>query len=279
MKCTLLSFLLITFVAAPEPAASQEAPKITYLEAGASNGRIVERPDLGVHFDAANVEGTFVLYDLRRNRYIAYDLERADSAFIPASTFKIFNSLVALETRVIEDAEEVIEWDGIERSVDVWNQDHNLRSAFKYSAVWFYQVLARRIGEGRMWRYVQAAEYGNVNVDGGIDRFWLDGELRISAMEQVHFLRRLYRNDLPFSQAVMDVVKDVMIVEEGENYVIRAKTGWGQLGSGQIGWWVGYVERGDDVFFFSTNVDIRRDEDALARMAVPRAILRDLGII
>jgi beta-lactamase class D len=130
-----------------------------------------------------------------------------------------------------------------------------------------------------MWHYIQAAEFGNVNIDGGIDRFWLDGELRISATEQVLFLRRLHGNDLPFSQRSIEIAKDIMLVEENDEYALRAKSGWGAPDSGQIGWWIGYVERGDDTYFFSANVDILRDEDASARTSVPRAILRELGIL
>ena len=278
MKYSIIPLLLLLHSWFPS-AAGQNAPHITELRAQHDSTGIVVREDLGAHFRAAGVHGTFVLYDMNRDGYLVYNRERADSAYIPASTFKIFNSLVALETRAIDDVEEKMEWDGVEREVEMWNRDHDLRSAFKYSAVWFYQELARRIGEGRMWHYIQAAEFGNVNIDGGIDRFWLDGELRISATEQVLFLRRLHGNDLPFSQRSIEIVKDIMLVEENEEYALRAKSGWGTTDSGQIGWWIGYVERGDDTYYFSANVDILRDEDASARTSVPRAILRELGIL
>lgn len=279
MKSIFVAILYLAWLCLIPGASGQDAPYISHLEARPQDGEVVLREDFGAHFRAAGVYGTFVLYDLNRAGYLIYNPERADSAYIPASTFKIFNALVALETRVIEDANEMLDWDGVERAYDMWNQDHNLRSAFKVSAVWFYQELARRIGEGRMWHYVQAAEYGNVNIEGGIDRFWLDGELRISTMEQVQFMRRLYRDDVPFSQQSIDTVKDIMIVEENEEYVIRAKTGWGGVEGDQIGWWVGYVERGNNVYFFATNIDMNEDEDAAARMSVTRAILEELGII
>jgi beta-lactamase class D len=279
MKFVIIALLFLTWLGRAPGASGQNAPYISHFEARPQDGGLVVREDLGAHFRAAGVHGTFVLYDLDRAGYLVYNPERVDSAYIPASTFKILNALVALETRVIDGADEMFEWDGVERPYDMWNQDHNLRSAFRVSAVWFYQELARRIGEGRLWHYVQAAEYGNVNIEGDIDRFWLDGELRISAMEQVQFLRRLYADDVPFSQPSIDTVKAIMIVEEHAEYLIRAKTGWGGEEGDQIGWWVGYVERGDNVYFFATNIDMNEDKDAAARISVTRAILEELGII
>ncbi len=279
LKCLVVVIHLFIFSVPVLAAVSQVSPHVDDFKAKTGNGDLVERDDLGKHFKSAGVEGTFVLYDAQQGGYLAYDRTRADSGFVPASTFKILNALIALETRAVEDENETIKWDGVIRGFDAWNQDHNLRSAVRYSAVWFFQEIARRIGEARMWHYVQAAEYGNTNIDGGIDRFWLDGELRISAIEQIQFLRKLYDNNLPFSDSTIDVVKHILIVEEKEAYTLRAKTGWADLDTGGIGWWVGYVERGDDIYFFATNIDIHSDEDAAARVAVTRAILRDLGII
>src|SRR5690606_21044420 len=140
----------------------------------------------------------------------------ADSGFIPASTFKIFNSLVALEAGAVASEEEVLEWDGVERGWDAWDQDHSMRSAIRVSAVWFYQELARRIGETRMQQYLREVRYGNQTMDGAIDDFWLSGGLRITPLEQVDFLVRLARNDLPFSDRTMAILRDILILEEGD---------------------------------------------------------------
>lgn len=234
-----------------------------------------ERPDFAKYFNDAGVKGGFLLYDLKNDKYLAYNAERLQQGYIPASTYKIFNSLVALETGVIWDENEILKWDGVKREVDSWNQDHNMRTAMKYSAVWFYQELARRIGLERMQHYVDLAGYGNKNINGGLDRFWLTGELRITPREQIALLVRLYQNKLPFSQRAMDIVKDILIFEKKESYVLRAKTGW----SGQVGWFVGYVERKENVYFFANNIDIMKPEDATARVAITKALLRDLSLI
>lgn len=213
--------------------------------------------NLTKNFQEAKSEGCFVLYDLKRDRYIRYNSNRCQKRVIPASTFKIFNSLVALETNAIADENTIIPWDGVERQFPVWNQDQNMRTAFSRSAVWFYQDLARRIGTEKMTKYIQAAGYGNQDISDKIDTFWLNGKLRISPEEQIKFLVRLYQEDLPFSPAVMKTVKDIMVIERKDTYTLRGKTGWAQDVDGvkNIGWYVGYIERDNNVYFYALNFE------------------------
>lgn len=237
--------------------------------------RVSERADFAKYFRAAGVEGTFLFYDLQNNKYLAHNVALGDRGYIPASTFKIFNALVALETGVIRDENEILKWDGVQRSVTAWNQDHSLRSGFKVSAVWFYQEIARRIGLERMQRYVKRVGYGNRDIRGGLDTFWLTGELRITPREQIDFLVRLHQNNLPFAQQTMDTVKDIFIFEQGADYVLRGKTGW----AGKVGWFVGYVEREARAYFFALNIEIKKDKDTMARIDITKNILRDLNVI
>jgi beta-lactamase class D len=234
------------------------------------------------YFQEEKVQGCFLLYDPQRNEYMSYNRRRVDTGFLPASTYKIFNSLVALEAGAVRDESEVLKWDGIKRMFPAWNQDQNMRDAIKNSTVWFYQEMARRIGQARMQHYVNVARYGNRNIGGGIDHFWLDGKLRITAKEQIDLLVKLHRNQLPFSPRTINIVKDILINERTDDYTFRAKTGWAGLGdqsAPQIGWWVGYVEREGSAYFFAMNIDIKRDEDAAARMTITRNILREMNII
>lgn len=234
------------------------------------------------HFDNLGVNGSIIIYDLDLDNFYQHNPSRNNTAFLPASTYKIANSLIALETEVIKDDVDVLTWDGIERGFNgspfaKWNQDLNLRLAFKYSAVWFYQVLARRIGYQRMQDFVAQIEYGNQNIGNkeDIDRFWLEGELRITPKQQITFLRRLYQNDLPFSQRTIDLVKDIAIAEQTPNYILRGKTGL----TSEIGWYVGYLEQNDNVYFFATNVDPNSEDAIAARLEVTRLCLQDLGLI
>lgn len=234
-----------------------------------------ERPDFSKYFQKVGVKGTFLLYDIKQNKYLVYNPQRADSPFVPASTYKIFNSLVALETGVVRDENEVSKWDGVKRDFPQWNRDQTMRTAIKDSVVWFYQELARRIGQQRMQHYINLANYGNRDISGGIDRFWLDGGLRITPKEQIDFLVKLQQNKLPFSQRSIALVKDIIINEKTSDYVLRGKTGWEK----QVGWYVGYLERGSNVYFFAINMDVAKPEDAKARISITKSILQDLGLM
>ncbi|WP_223805769.1 class D beta-lactamase [Pseudanabaena sp. UWO310] len=239
---------------------------------------------LAQNLQEAKSEGCFVLYDLKRDRYIRYNSLHCQKRYIPASTFKIFNSLVALETKAIADENTVIPWNGVSNpSFPDWNQDQTMRTAFKRSVVWFYQDLARRVGKERMAKYIQAAGYGNQNIEDKIDTFWLKGKLRISPEEQIKFLVKLYKGDLPFSPAVINTVKDIMVIERQENYTLRGKTGWGINVDGlqNIGWYVGYVERDNNVYFYAlnmTNQDPKFDMIPI-RKKILFDTLRDLQLV
>jgi len=210
--------------------------------------------------------------------YITYNDPDNETRKIPASTFKVLNSLIALETGVIDDDTTIIKWDSVDRLYAAWNVDHTLRTAIKYSAVWFYQELARRIGSDKMEYFVELVNYGNNDVSGPIDSFWLKGPLMISPKEQVDFLVELYHGDLPFSEWVIETVKDIMVLERSEDYILRGKTGWA-MNSGNTGWFVGYIEREGNVYFFANciqadNAGARFPE---ARVVIAKKILGELG--
>ena len=247
---------------------------------------IEQQADFSQQFKSLGVNGSILIYDLNQDLFYQHNPDRNNTAFLPASTYKIPNSLIALETGVIQNDVNILTWDGIERGladapIDEWNQDLNMRLAFKYSAVWFYQVLARRIGHQRMQDFVTKIKYGNQNIGDkeDIDQFWLEGELSITPRQQIDFLRRLQQNDLPFAQKNIDLVKDIAIAEQTDNYVLRGKTGIATSVTPQIGWYVGYLEQNDNIYFFATNIDVVSDKDVAARLEVTRLCLQDLGLL
>jgi beta-lactamase class D len=231
------------------------------------------------YFDKYQTKGCFVLYNLESDEYYFYNKERVQNPFTPASTFKILNSLIALQTGAVDDISTIIEWDGIERRILSWNKNHNIKSAYKNSVVWFYQELARRVGNDSMLYYVKNSEYGNMNINGGIDRFWLDGALKISAIQQVDFITRLIKNELPFSGKTISMVKNIMIADQTEKYTLRAKTGWGIRMEHDIGWYVGYIENERDTVIFAMNIDMNKKDDKYARINLTRDILQDISMI
>jgi beta-lactamase class D len=157
--------------------------------------------------------------------------------------------------------------------------------AFQRSTVWFYQEVARRVGEERMRDWVRRAGYGNADIDGGIDAFWLEGELRISAEEQIDLLRRLYAGDLPFSERSMAIVRRVMLTEGGDGYVLRGKTGWarqhGVDNELHTGWLVGWVERDGNAYLFATQIGSSETDFPMrrAQQEITRGALRELGVL
>jgi beta-lactamase class D len=242
------------------------------------------RINLEQHFKDLGVEGSIAIYDSKQDRLYQHNPSRNAKAILPASTFKILNSLIALETKTIPDELAILTWDGISRQLPEWNRDLNMQSAFKLSAVWFYQVLARRVGFDRMQKYVTQVGYGNqkIGTKEQIDSFWLNGELKITPLQQIQFLRRLYTNDLPFSVRSISIVKDIMIVEQTPDYTIRAKTGlvgFGDAKARQIGWYVGYLEKGKNAYFFATNIDIRNPKDIANRKELTRRCLKTLSLL
>lgn len=232
-------------------------------------------------YQQAGSEGSFVLFDRNQEQYTFYNEAQSEQGFIPASTFKIFNSLVGLETGMIKDENFVIAWDSVDRGRKEWNQSQDLKTAFKNSTVWYYQSLARKVGGERMKYWLDKAGYGNADTSGGIDQFWLKGGLRITPRQQVDFLQKLYNNELPFSQRSMDIVKKIMIAEQTPDHTLRAKTGWSSQGIYDIGWYVGYVETKGNVYFFANcmqtaNFDTK--DFGPARKEIAFTILDDLGI-
>ena len=233
-----------------------------------------ERSDWSGYFADADAHGTIVVVDARSKNEVAFvhDSERAGRRYPPASTFKIPHSLFALDAGILRDEFQVIRWDGVERPTAAWNQDQDLRSAFRNSTVWVYERFARQLGDRRETDYMRKIGYGNA-VTGGGKPFWVEGDLAISANEQISLLRRLYRNELPFRVEHQRLVKDVMVNEAGWDWILRAKTGW----SGKIGWWVGWVEWPTGPVFFALNIDTpNRLSDVAKRQAITRNILRSI---
>ncbi|MGH8174097.1 MAG: class D beta-lactamase [Rhodanobacteraceae bacterium] len=243
-----------------------------------------EHPEWSREFAERGVIGTALIFDETDNRFLVLDRVRAEKAFSPASTFKVFNAMVALETGAVKDEYEVIRWDGVKRAFPDWNRDHSLASGMKFSVVWFYQEMARRAGAKRMQQWIDAVGYGNGDIGGGIDRFWLSGALRISAVEQIGFLRRLAAGTLPFSARSQETVRRITIQESAPDFVLHGKTGWAtheDIGRTEdLGWYVGWVERGGRRWFFALNIDMPHGgEDAPKRVAIGRALLAGVGAI
>ncbi|SEK96158.1 beta-lactamase class D [Roseateles sp. YR242] len=241
----------------------------------------VTRPELQRGFDALNTHGTLVLMDSGSRQWMASDAARAYNPYSPASTFKIPMSLIALETGVAKDENERFKWDGKKRRIDDWNQDQTLASAYKVSAVWVFQHLARTVGQPTVQQFLYDFRYGNAKAGPVGDSFWLDGDLRISAVGQVEFLRRLHDRELPLADHTYASARTVMRRNQGPGWTLYAKTGWSTATTPAIGWFVGWLERDRDPrpVYFALNMDMLRDDLAAQREVVVKDALRSLGYL
>ena len=248
------------------------------LSAGAAE--TVARPEWQRHFEAHGVIGTFVLFEPAKDRYLAFNEARGRSRFLPASTFKVANALIGLETGAIADENEVFRWDGKPKLRRAWERDHTLDSGMRESVVWMYQEVARRVGKARMREWLERLGYGNRDIGGGIDLFWLQGSLRISAYEQVDFLHRLAEGRLPATQRAQRLVRNALVSEKTRGHTLYAKTGTSGHAKDPVAWWVGWVERkGRPVAYFAMNFTPRPSTRFDERFAIGRAILAEAGAL
>lgn len=239
-----------------------------------------ENTQIKTLFKAADVNATFILYDLQTDAIVGYDKVRAEKRYLPASTFKIANSLIGLATGTVKTVDEPIPYDGpADPFIAAWKHDMGLREAIALSNVHIYQELARRIGLTQMKKHLKELHYGNEALGEHVDRFWLDGPLEISAVEQVLFLKSLVQETLPVSKSIQQDVKNILLLEETVGYRLYGKTGWQNAPGKGIGWFVGWVENSDGTYIFAFNMNMTDPSDGAKRINLSKACLRTLGLI
>jgi beta-lactamase class D len=232
-------------------------------------------------FDAKGVPGTFVLHEPLGDRWLVHGAARARERFLPHATFDVAAALAGLETGALNDELEVFRWDGKPKPVTLWERDHDLASGMAFGVAWMFQEIARRVGRARMREWLERFEYGNRDTGGGIDLFWLQGGLRISALEQVRFLHRLAEGRLGATQRAQRLVRESLRVEKTADYTLYAKTGTtSQAIRDPVWWWVGWVERkGRPQAFFALNFAPHGANRFADRFDIGRAILTEAGVL
>jgi beta-lactamase class D len=260
-------------------------PLVLLLLLGCSPNNVEKRDDLAKYFSENNARGCFALLSNSTGNITVYNLERyRDSAYLPASTFKIVNALIGLQTGVIENDSMVIRWDGVQRSVSEWNRDLSMYDAFRVSAVPYFQEVARRIGRDTMQAWLDTLAYGSKKITTKVDSFWLDNSLKITPDEQLGLVKKLYFYQLPFHRMNMEVVKKAMLFEDKPEYKLSYKTGWSgwdPKAQKHIGWVVGWIEENRHPYFFVLNLESSEQNFDMtgARMKILKGILKDLGFM
>ncbi|MCR4029375.1 MULTISPECIES: class D beta-lactamase [Flavobacterium] len=248
---------------------------------------VVVRQDFKKYFDSCGVTGSIVVYDNARHRWILSDTLDVNVQTLPASTFKITNLLIALETKTIKSENDIVKWIGKTDTIkygyrpEIYH-DMTVKEAFSVSAGWVFIELAKRIGKEKYEKYLGLCDYGNINLSQKDSDFWNFGEFGISPLNQVEFLKKLYDEKLPFSKRNIQIVKKVMLSEENQNYKIHSKTGWTRENGFNIGWWVGYVEKKNETYFFATRLLQRRNNNKTnfgnCRKDITKAVFKELQI-
>ena len=262
--------------------------------------RIHEEKDWDQVFSKYGISNAcFIMRDHTHEEIFYHNKERCIRRFTPASTFKIFSSLVALETSTAPDEQYIIKWDSVVRWSPLWSKDMGMREAFKVSNVGYYQELVRRIGKDYMQHYLDTVRYGNQRIGPAVDMFWLNDTLQISADEQLGFVKKLYFDELPFSERSQRIVRSMMLQEQTPDYKLYYKTGAGSYKDSMIYWIVGFAEKivqvkepkksmnKSDVrnypFFFAQNFSVPEGDTskdwAKMRVDVLHDILRSRDII
>jgi len=248
----------------------------------------IEFINLNQHYKS--FAGSFVLLDLKSGDYKIYNDSISKTRYSPCSTFKIANSLIGLESGVAMDENYIIKYDSIKNPSEpwmlekepfkYWMQDHTLKTAIKNSVVWYYQEMARRIGKENMTKHLNQMDYGNNDISSGIDNFWLCGSLKVSAREQVDFLNKLYKKQLPgFSSKNVEIVKSIMLYESNRKYKLYGKTGGGDCWENKVvGWFVGFVETDAAKYAFAMNILVDNFNDLAdnKRILITKKIIREL---
>jgi beta-lactamase class D len=267
--------MLITFFVSNTFARSAS---INEIHPNSSNELTEDKSNWAKYFDKYKAKGTIVIVDERNglSKRLTFNQSRAETRYSPASTFKIPHSLFALDAGLVKDEFQIFTWDGVKRSYAPHNKDQNLRSAMRHSAVWVYDLFSKKLGERKALSYLSKINYGNADPSSRKGSYWIDGSLAISAEEQINFLKKLYKNQLPFSVEHQLLVKDIMINSAESEWILRAKTGW----QGSYGWWVGWVEWPSGPVYFSLNIDTpNRMKDLYKRKAIGKDILFSIGVL
>ena len=246
--------LSILFSCQQKTATTDEQPETeSQQEAVESNEVLVEAFQTIV--DSNQVSGSILIYDAKNAKYYSNDFKRATTEFLPASTFKVTNSMIGIETGILKDRNHTFKWDGEPRRLKNWEADLTLAEAYKVSCVPCYQEVARTIGTERMNEYLKKFDYGNMEVtDSMIDIFWLEGEFKISQKQQIEFLKRFYNKELPISDRTFAIMRKLMVLDENDDYTLSGKTGWAIRNGNNIGWFIGFVEKDGNTYYMATNV-------------------------
>ena len=217
------------------------------------SGKNAVYEDLSSYFKG--YKGSFVLYDPSKNQYQIYNREMSEQRISPNSTYKIYSALFALESNVISTNNNNQFWDGKIYPYKEWNQNQNLSTALGRSVNWYFQNTDREVGRKQLQDYFHKIKYGNEDLSGNLDSYWMESSLKISPIEQVQLLFQLEENQWGFKAENIKAVNKAILIDVQKNGHLYGKTGTGMINGKNVnGWFIGFVDKGENRYYFAINI-------------------------
>jgi len=213
-----------------------------------------------------------------------------DMRHAPCSTFKIAMSLMGYDQNIlIDESLPVFSFqEGYIDTFDSWKHNHNPTLWIKNSCIWYSWKITERLGIDQLQEYVMKFNYGNQDLSGdrfqnnGLTHAWLSSSLEISVGEQIYFLQKLVNNELPVTMHAQQMTKKILFIQELENgWKLYGKTGNGFFLNEdrterlkiRMGWFVGWIERGDRAIIFAQYIQDTVDLDSFASLRAKAAVM------
>lgn len=271
-SCKRISWVILAVMVLAASVLAPSASALTDRSFKPEKNRKIRYENLKPYFEGS--DGCFVLYDLNQDSYTVYNKEAAFTRVSPDSTYKIYSSLLALESGFQEASYQ--KWDGTIYSLEAWNQNQNLHTAMSRSVNWYFQALDEKSGKRQLQEFYDFIGYGNCDLSGGLSRYWMESSLKISPMEQVMLLADFYENKWEFKGKTITALKAALQISGG----LFGKTGTGMVDGKTInGWFVGYTEAPSGPQFFALNLRGKDGASGSRAADIARHILSDKGLL
>ena len=229
---------------------------------------ITEEIDLSDNFRGIN--GCAVIYDPSNDKYSLYNSSLCEQEASPYSTFKIISTLAGLKNEVIENETSTMNYSGEKYPLSEWNDNLSLEKAFQTSCIWYFRQIIDEVGRDEIQSELSRLEYGNCDIsewDGSginpmpdLNGFWIGSSLKISPLEQVQVLKKIFEGESIYSAEHVAILKEIMAVSEDTRKI------YGKTGSGPDGeaWFVGFAEENDTKKYFAVYLNDNTQPDKVS---------------
>ena len=229
---------------------------------------ITEEIDLSDNFRGIN--GCAVIYDPSNDKCSLYNSSLCEQEASPYSTFKIISTLAGLKNEVIENETSTMNYSGEKYPLSEWNENLSLEKAFQTSCIWYFRQIIDEVGRDEIQSELIRLKYGNCDIsewDGSginpmpdLNGFWLGSSLKLSPLEQVRVLKKIFEGESIYSAEHVAILEEIMLVSEDTRKI------YGKTGSGPDGeaWFVGFAEENDTKKYFAVYLNDNTQPDKVS---------------